>query len=138
MARRGSVSSYEYQGIRIPRFPYWHVIDGPFRGNYGAVVIYQSRKQPYDKKAVKIPYSYLNPEVIIAEARKQQAVANRRSGFIGNIIQVQEARSKVPPYIEMEFYPHKLDAYLSQCFLLRAVASRMKTLLIFSGGYAKP
>jgi len=85
---------------------------GPYRGNYGEVTIWESKHLSGMKIAVKVPFEYLDPDVVIAEARKQYKLRNsirvvRILGF---------GKQRKLRYIIMEYCPSSLEAMLKGVF----------------------
>jgi serine/threonine protein kinase len=104
------VKTQNYKNVRIPILPGWKPADGPFRGNYGAVIIYEDTSSPPKKKAVKVLHPYLDPKLVIAEGEKQR---NVKSTYV---VQITDIHDQKPYYIVMAFYPNKLDVYLRTAF----------------------
>jgi serine/threonine protein kinase len=90
----------------------YKLIGGPFRGNYGEVTIWESKLISGMKVAVKVPFKYLNPDVAIAEARKQHKLRN--STRIVRILDFVEENNL--HYIVMEYCPSSLETMLKGVF----------------------
>jgi len=87
----------------------WKKYKGPFMGNYSTVWIVQNRILPKNKMAMKVPHPFLNPDLIIDEARKQHDV---NSLYVVRIYELRPA--KKPRCILMEYCPDSLDKYLKR------------------------
>lgn len=85
------------------------IVAGPASGSFGCV--YRGRHKTMDwERALKRLHPYIKTEVIIQEARKQQAV---HSPYV---VQIHEFHVDEPPTIVMEWCPTGLTEYLQDRF----------------------
>lgn len=85
---------------------------GPYRGNNGEVTIWENKQISGMKIAVKVPYAYLSPDVVVSEAKKQYKLRNST-----RIVRIQSfGKENKLPYIVMEYCPSSLEAMLKGVF----------------------
>lgn len=93
-----------------PKLPGYDCIEGPYRGNFGEVFILK-RERPEDIVAVKVPYHYLSPDLVVEEAERQMSVT---SPYVVQIRLVPNLDGR--QCIVMEYCPKSLAAYLQERF----------------------
>lgn len=92
-----------------PNLPGYVCVGGPYRGNYAEVFAYRHEQLLDQLRAVKVPYPYLSPDVVIAEAGKQMLV---KSLYVVQILDCPRLDSAW--CIAMEYCPHSLEEYLGK------------------------